>query len=474
MNLDQADQLADEAEHATANAVLKSPDLLSKFWPWLDPSSKASLRVVCRELRSHVDGLVRVAMGVGFSAQQLSAALIRWPHVHDLTLMGITGASLRPLTTASLAGLTSLTLREAGLAVSDDDPERSAWDMAPLSSSLAAKLRVLDLSGCVGLRSIDVARGCEELVCVRMPGVTGVSDLSPLGACSQLEELWMSENPQIASVAPLKACPKLRKLYLGDMHSVLRDRRLGDVMLLLKTCPQLEDPSKVVLEGLVLTLRPGFSMRAWELAVTTLPCIHGVACDGACDRPSKQADAMELVLQIAVSSMVPDMVAADFAAAGIFAALVQLLGLGVQARSQRAAALALGRLAVIHDVWYRPAIIGAGAVPPLVGLLGPKSSAGMQMAAARALFCLGHGSAENRVVIAAAGAIPSLVQLLGSDSADSDVQFEAACALNVVAEDNAENQAMIADSCGITTLVQLLGPASSTGLQVQAAGTLSR
>jgi hypothetical protein len=59
-----------------------------------------------------------------------------------------------------------------------------------LSSAVAAKLRVLDVSGCGNLRSIDVVRSCVKLRCLWMPGCFSVSDLSPLAACSEtLEEL---------------------------------------------------------------------------------------------------------------------------------------------------------------------------------------------------------------------------------------------------------------------------------------------
>jgi hypothetical protein len=85
--------------------------------------------------------------------------------------------------------------------------------MPVLSSTASATLQVLDVSGCQGLRSIDVVRSCVQLRCLWMPCRLTVSDLSPLAACSEtLEELWMAENYDIHSLAPLKACTRRTRL----------------------------------------------------------------------------------------------------------------------------------------------------------------------------------------------------------------------------------------------------------------------
>jgi hypothetical protein len=105
------------------HAVLLSPDLFGELFPWLDRTSKAALRCVSRAMRSQVDGSIKVVASPasGFSPDSLTAALVRWPAVRDLTLLAVTGAaswhaqaSLQPLATASLAGLTSLTVRQVG------------------------------------------------------------------------------------------------------------------------------------------------------------------------------------------------------------------------------------------------------------------------------------------------------------------------------------------------------------------------
>ncbi|KAG1681003.1 hypothetical protein FOA52_009962 [Chlamydomonas sp. UWO 241] len=103
--------------HATAvaHAVLLSPDLCSQqLWRWLDRDSKIALRVVCKAMRSLVDGAVEVVTSASSSASgnELRLTLLRWPGVRHLTLLNVSNATaLDPLSAASLAGLTSLTVR---------------------------------------------------------------------------------------------------------------------------------------------------------------------------------------------------------------------------------------------------------------------------------------------------------------------------------------------------------------------------
>ncbi|KAG1679526.1 hypothetical protein FOA52_011127 [Chlamydomonas sp. UWO 241] len=117
------------------------------------------MRVVCKGTRSLVDGAVQVVASPssGASADDLASALLRWPAVRDLTLLNVTGAAdLAPLSTASLAGLTSLTVRE-------EVPYLRAWNMATPSPSVAATLRVVDIGCCSQLRSINFVRNCVQL-----------------------------------------------------------------------------------------------------------------------------------------------------------------------------------------------------------------------------------------------------------------------------------------------------------------------
>jgi hypothetical protein len=110
---------ADETiEFASAHAVLLSEDLFcQQLWRWLDADAKAALRVVSKGMRSLVDGAVQVVASPssGASANDLRSALLRWPAVRDLTLLNVIDTTdLSPLSTATIAGLTSLTVREVG------------------------------------------------------------------------------------------------------------------------------------------------------------------------------------------------------------------------------------------------------------------------------------------------------------------------------------------------------------------------
>jgi hypothetical protein len=143
------------------------------------------------------------------------------------------------------------------------------WDMpATLSSSVAAKLRVLDLSGCVDLRSIDIVRCCAQLRCLWMPGCLSVSDLLSLGVCSEtLEELWMAGDDQVRSLDPLKACPRLRKLDLRGCLPALK-AQVQDLQL---SCPHLlAAPPSVEIEGLVHDLQPSIPPDMQEGAASAV------------------------------------------------------------------------------------------------------------------------------------------------------------------------------------------------------------
>ncbi|KAG1653916.1 hypothetical protein FOA52_004554 [Chlamydomonas sp. UWO 241] len=253
----QSVEAAEAAAHATASAhaVLFSLYIWLELWPWLDRDSKAALRGVSIAMRRLVDGSIQVVAGPasGFSPDALTSVLLRWPRTTHLTLLNVGSAEdLAPLATmTALARLKSLTVRQA--------PRASAgvahpWDMlaTTLSSVLGATLRVIDLSGCIDLRSIDVVRSCAQLRCLWMPGCECVSDLSPLGACSEtLEELWMPRNVEVRSLAPLKACLKLRKLDFRACLPAL-NAQVPDLQL---SCTQLAAPPSVEVKSLVHDLQ---------------------------------------------------------------------------------------------------------------------------------------------------------------------------------------------------------------------------
>ncbi|KAG1664030.1 hypothetical protein FOA52_010449 [Chlamydomonas sp. UWO 241] len=375
---------ADEAAvaaHATAvaNEVLFSLDLWAQqLWRWLDRDAKVALRSVSQAMRSQVDGSIQVVVSpsAGCSSDELALTLTRWPCVRHLTRLNVSGASdLAPLSTASLAGLASLTVREAAHA--------EAWDMQVPNSTAAVTLRVVNLSGCVGLRSIDAISSCVELRCLWMPGCVSVTDLSLLAACSKtLEELWMAGKPGVRSLVPLRACTKLRKLDVRGCYEML----LNEVADLQLTCTQLATPSSVQCEGLVHDLQPSIA-----------PDMQGHA-------------ALRLVRLCRVGGIE----AQDaMVAAGAIPTLVRLLEPESSEGMQAAAADVLGNLAC--HAQNKAAITSAGATPALVRLLGPESSQDVHETASFALRCLACDNSGNQAVISAAGAIPALVRLLRLD-----------------------------------------------------------
>ncbi|KAG1662169.1 hypothetical protein FOA52_006388 [Chlamydomonas sp. UWO 241] len=419
-----------ERERATAayHAVLFSPDLSPELFPSLDRASKVALRCVNKAMRSQVDASIKVVASPvsGTSPDALIAALVRWPGMHDLTLFAVRSADdLAPLATASLAGLTSLTMRQP-------TDEAFVIETLALSGSAAATVQVIDVSGCYSLSSIDFVRSCMQLRCLWMPGCEGVSDLSPLAACSEtLEELWTAGNEQVVSLAPLKACTKLRKLDLRGCSfdsDEVEDLRLA--------CTQLADPVSVQLEGLVHDLQLNMSADSQEAALGSLTDMIDDE-DGGCEA------------QTAI------------AACGIIPALVQLLlEPESSADVQEAAAGTLGWLADGHSR-NQTACATAGAIPALVQLLGSVSGARVQTAAAGALGILACDHFRNQAYVSDAGAIAALVQLMLEPASSEDAQTAAARALGCLAKDYPSNQASIAGAAAIPALVRLLGPGSS-------------
>jgi hypothetical protein len=217
------------------------------------------------------------------------------------------------------------------------DDQGEAFYTLTLSSAVAAKLRVLDISGCWHLHSIDVVRSCAQLRRLWMPCCFNVTDLSPLAACSEtLEELWMAGSTSVMSLAPLKACTRLRKLDLRgcfELHDQVQDLRLA--------CTQLADPASLKIEGLVHDLQPSNPPYMQEGAATALITLS-------------QEGGLEAKAAIA--------------AAGALPALVQLLASDSK-EVREAAAWTLSFLARGHA--QQAAISFAGAIPGIVQLLRP-------------------------------------------------------------------------------------------------------
>ena len=123
-------------------------------------------------------------------------------------------------------------------------------------------------------------------------------------------------------------------------------------------------------------------------------------------------------------------------------------------------------------------IARAGAIPPLVQLLGSGSSSSepARLYAAHTLRNLAADNGTNSVSIAGAGAIPLLVQLLGSSSNEA-VREAAVCALGTLANNTEANRISILDSIArartIPALVYLLGSSNSKAAREHAATALN-
>ncbi|KAG1673227.1 hypothetical protein FOA52_013107 [Chlamydomonas sp. UWO 241] len=118
------------------------------------------------------------------------------------------------------------------------------------------------------------------------------------------------------------------------------------------------------------------------------------------------------------------------------------------------------------------ASIAAGAIPPLVQLLGSGSAAQVQADASSALMDLAL-NAEIAATIAAAGAIPLLVQLmLGSGTVPGVIGLENAIGTLKFLAENAEAAVQVIAAGFIPALVHLLVRGSLTEVLVNAAGAL--
>ncbi|KAG1660384.1 hypothetical protein FOA52_007289 [Chlamydomonas sp. UWO 241] len=139
--------------------------------------------------------------------------------------------------------------------------------------------------------------------------------------------------------------------------------------------------------------------------------------------------------------------------------LVSKLGGNDGAEDQRNALGIISHLSFWGSGERVAAVTSAGAIPPLVQLLGSGSAAEVQEKAAQALWGLSRVDAMNAVAIAAAGAISPLVQLLGPGS-PAGVREKAAGALETLAK-NRENAVTIVAAGAIPALLQLLSRGSS-------------
>jgi hypothetical protein len=117
----------------SAHEVLCSEDLFAtRLFPCLDGASKRALRGVSHAMRRLIDALVTVvaSSSAGASSDQLRSALFRWPCVRHLTLLNVSSADeMVPLSTTTVTGMESLTVRQVGRAHAHDT--HGAWCCVP-------------------------------------------------------------------------------------------------------------------------------------------------------------------------------------------------------------------------------------------------------------------------------------------------------------------------------------------------------
>jgi hypothetical protein len=156
--------------------------------------------------------------------------------------------------------------------------------------------------------------------------------------------------------------------------------------------------------------------------------------------------------------------------------LVCDLGKSSEPATQKKAVESIIMRRTLSDDTTLRAIAAAGAIPPLVHLLGPSSAAGAQAEAAYALKFLNFSAADKTALAAAcvgAGAVFPLVQLLASDMLADIVKEAASVALlSLIVGGNSETATTIVAAGAIPALVELLQPGSSAMLLQSAIGVL--
>lgn len=100
------------------------------------------------------------------------------------------------------------------------------------------------------------------------------------------------------------------------------------------------------------------------------------------------------------------------------------------------------------------AIVAAGGIPALMGLLG-RSEDDVLLAAVGTLWALADDNSDRSTAIAAAGGIEALVHLL-CFSEHGDVLQNAALALHILASDSPERSSAAAAAGGIAALMCML------------------
>ncbi|KAG1667859.1 hypothetical protein FOA52_011047 [Chlamydomonas sp. UWO 241] len=205
---------------------------------------------------------------------------------------------------------------------------------------------------------------------------------------------------------------------------------------------------------------------------------------GADSRPAQKKHALQTLCDLCYTLQEDPGILVAIAAAGAIPPLVQLLGLyasdGNKLLSPDVEELlspedlqcfpVAALLALSENDDNTVSIAGAGAVPRVVQLLLPDAPSYMLEPAAALLYNLTRVNAEVAGTVIPAGAVPRLVLLLGPGSTPA-TQWQAAGVLELLSV-HAGNRATVAAAGAIPMLVQLLGSGSSSEAQRSAAWAL--
>ncbi|KAG1657004.1 hypothetical protein FOA52_012005 [Chlamydomonas sp. UWO 241] len=246
-----------------------------------------------------------------------------------------------------------------------------ASSLAPLATASLAVLKSLTVRERVPLPGPPVAPAsawgllelsstvAATLQVLDISCCVGITSIDAVRSCVQLRCLRMAGGVGVSDLSPLAACSQLEEVWMAGHLQVAS-------LAPLKACPKLRK----------LDLRDGGSLLQGQVGDLQL------ACDQLAHPSSVVLEGLVHELQPRVSPCV-----------------------------QVVASRTLDRMAFATSA-NRAAIVAAGAISPLVQLLGQHTPAGVQMAATDALKQLAVNHAENQSVIAGAGAIPPLVKLL--------------------------------------------------------------
>ena len=134
------------------------------------------------------------------------------------------------------------------------------WDLSFLSSG--SRLQEANFSDCVQLTSVEELSVCRDLRVLDLSGCTALTSLNGIENCRRLQRLFLWNCSLIKTVEPLKSCADLEVLILDGCTSITALKwlrvcsRLRNVSLI--ECTQLKAADVEALEAQIMS--PGGSL----------------------------------------------------------------------------------------------------------------------------------------------------------------------------------------------------------------------